>query len=72
LEGGRYGTGGIGQARFLPVLTIAVLLLAVNMYRSREMWDDAYRVAKTHGGGNASQQVDRAHPTPRIPNPAYV
>lgn len=30
---------------------------AVNMYRAREMWDDAYRVAKAHGGSNAAQQV---------------
>ena len=27
------------------------------MYRSRDMWDDAHRVAKTHGGATASQQV---------------
>ncbi|CAD2220997.1 hypothetical protein, conserved [Angomonas deanei] len=30
---------------------------AVNMYREREMWDDAVRVAKVHGGANASKQV---------------
>lgn len=30
---------------------------AVNMYRDREMWDDAVRVAKVHGGANASKQV---------------
>ena len=30
---------------------------AVNMYRGREMWDDAHRVAKAHGGNNAAQQV---------------
>lgn len=30
---------------------------AVNMYREKEMWDDAVRVAKVHGGANASKQV---------------
>eukprot|EP00796_Vickermania_ingenoplastis_P010031 gene10031-7008_t len=30
---------------------------AVNMYRDRDMWDDAVRVAKVHGGANASKQV---------------
>ncbi|ORC89482.1 intraflagellar transport protein 172 [Trypanosoma theileri] len=30
---------------------------AVNMYRDREMWEDAVRVAKVHGGANAAKQV---------------
>ena len=30
---------------------------AVNMYRAHDMWDDAIRVAKSHGGVNASKQV---------------
>ena len=30
---------------------------AVQMYRSQGMWDDAIRVAKLHGGSNASKQV---------------
>ncbi|XP_063612068.1 intraflagellar transport protein 172 homolog [Penaeus indicus] len=30
---------------------------AVNMYRSVDMWEDAYRVAKQHGGANAGKQV---------------
>ena len=30
---------------------------AVNMYRSHDLWDDAIRVAKGHGGVNASKQV---------------
>jgi len=30
---------------------------AVQMYRSHDMWDDALRVAKLHGGINASRQV---------------
>ncbi|XP_064457098.1 intraflagellar transport protein 172 homolog [Ornithodoros turicata] len=30
---------------------------AVNMYRSNDMWDDAYNVAKTHGGAMAGKQV---------------
>lgn len=30
---------------------------AVNMYRDRDLWDDAVRVAKVHGGANASKQV---------------
>jgi len=30
---------------------------AVNMYRAHDMWDDAIRVAKTHGGENTSKQV---------------
>ncbi|KAI8482238.1 hypothetical protein Bbelb_400200 [Branchiostoma belcheri] len=30
---------------------------AVNMYRTNDMWDEAYRVAKSHGGPNASKQV---------------
>ena len=30
---------------------------AVNMYRTREMWDDALRVAKISGGEKAQQQV---------------
>ena len=29
----------------------------VQMYRANEMWEDAIRVAKTHGGANASKQV---------------
>jgi hypothetical protein len=31
--------------------------MAVNMYRAHDMWDDAIRVAKSHGGVNASKQV---------------
>lgn len=30
---------------------------AVNMYRDKDMWDDAVRVAKVHGGANAAKQV---------------
>ncbi|KAF5219351.1 hypothetical protein ECC02_007687 [Trypanosoma cruzi] len=30
---------------------------AVNMYRDRELWEDAVRVAKVHGGANAAKQV---------------
>lgn len=30
---------------------------AVNMYRVAEMWDEAYKVAKNHGGMEAGQQV---------------
>lgn len=30
---------------------------AVNMYRDRDMWDDAVRVAKVHGGANSAKQV---------------
>ncbi|OQS01442.1 intraflagellar transport protein [Achlya hypogyna] len=30
---------------------------AVNMYRSNDMWDEAIRVAKYHGGINASKRV---------------
>jgi len=30
---------------------------AVNMYRANDMWDDAIRVAKLHGGVNASKKV---------------
>mmetsp|Transcript_15284 Transcript_15284/g.25210 ORF Transcript_15284/g.25210 Transcript_15284/m.25210 type:complete len:1767 (+) Transcript_15284:218-5518(+) len=30
---------------------------AVNMYRSNDLWDDAIRVAKLHGGVNASKKV---------------
>ena len=30
---------------------------AVNMYRRAEMWDEAYKVAKNHGGPVASKQV---------------
>eukprot|EP00049_Salpingoeca_infusionum_P011387 m.198132 g.198132 ORF g.198132 m.198132 type:complete len:1733 (+) comp14914_c0_seq4:203-5401(+) len=30
---------------------------AVNMYRGRDLWDDAFRVAKSHGGAIAAQQV---------------
>ena len=30
---------------------------AVNMYRANELWDDAVRVAKLHGGVNASKKV---------------
>ncbi|XP_059516265.1 intraflagellar transport protein 172 homolog [Myotis daubentonii] len=29
----------------------------VNMYRSNGLWEEAYRVAKTHGGANAHKQV---------------
>jgi intraflagellar transport protein 172 len=32
-------------------------LLAVNMYRSNDAWDEAIRVAKYHGGVNASKRV---------------
>ena len=31
--------------------------LAVNMYRLVELWDDAIRVSKVHGGAAASKQV---------------
>ena len=27
------------------------------MYRVADMWDDAFRVAKQHGGANAAKQV---------------
>ena len=30
---------------------------AVNMYRANDLWDDAVRVAKLHGGVNASKKV---------------
>ncbi|CAL8315982.1 unnamed protein product [Lota lota] len=30
---------------------------AVHMYRAGDMWEDAYRVAKTHGGPGAQKQV---------------
>lgn len=30
---------------------------AVNMYRVNDMWEEAYRIAKTHGGANAHKQV---------------
>uniref|UniRef100_A0A8C2G8A1 Intraflagellar transport protein 172 homolog n=1 Tax=Cyprinus carpio TaxID=7962 RepID=A0A8C2G8A1_CYPCA len=30
---------------------------AVNMYRVNDMWEEAYRIAKTHGGGSAHKQV---------------
>lgn len=30
---------------------------AVSMYRDRDLWDDAVRVAKVHGGANAAKQV---------------
>ncbi|CCW70318.1 unnamed protein product [Phytomonas sp. Hart1] len=30
---------------------------AVNMYRDRDMWEDAVRVAKIHGGANAARQL---------------
>ena len=30
---------------------------AVNMYRANDAWDDAIRVAKLHGGVNASKKV---------------
>lgn len=30
---------------------------AVNMYRGKDMWDDAYRVAQVHGGVKVAQQV---------------
>nr|XP_057921402.1 intraflagellar transport protein 172 homolog [Doryrhamphus excisus] len=30
---------------------------AVNMYRLHDMWEDAYRIAKSHGGANAQKQV---------------
>jgi len=30
---------------------------AVNMYRANDLWDDAIRVAKLHGGVNASKKV---------------
>ncbi|XP_078397553.1 intraflagellar transport protein 172 homolog isoform X1 [Cetorhinus maximus] len=29
----------------------------VNMYRVNDMWDEAYRVSKAHGGANAHKQV---------------
>lgn len=32
-------------------------LSAVNMYRSNDMWDEAIRVAKVHGGAAASKRV---------------
>eukprot|EP00618_Florenciella_parvula_P017071 CAMPEP_0119543784 /NCGR_PEP_ID=MMETSP1344-20130328/54343_1 /TAXON_ID=236787 /ORGANISM="Florenciella parvula, Strain CCMP2471" /LENGTH=1740 /DNA_ID=CAMNT_0007588171 /DNA_START=113 /DNA_END=5335 /DNA_ORIENTATION=- len=32
-------------------------LSAVNMYRSNDVWDEAIRVAKLHGGVNASKRV---------------
>ncbi|CAM9483417.1 unnamed protein product, partial [Phaeothamnion confervicola] len=32
-------------------------LSAVNMYRSADMWDEALRVAKLHGGANAQKRV---------------
>lgn len=34
---------------------------AVHMYRGAEMWEDAIRVAKTYGGGNAAKQVRPCH-----------
>jgi len=30
---------------------------AVNMFRQRNMWEEAYKVAKEHGSGNAHKQV---------------
>ncbi|KTG47170.1 hypothetical protein cypCar_00003174 [Cyprinus carpio] len=30
---------------------------AVNMYRVNDMWEEAYRMAKTHGGASAHKQV---------------
>lgn len=30
---------------------------AVNMYRTADKWEDAYRIAKTHGGPAISKQV---------------
>ena len=30
---------------------------AVNMYRLADMWDEAHRIAKTHGGTEAGNQV---------------
>ncbi|XP_076806393.1 intraflagellar transport protein 172 homolog [Clavelina lepadiformis] len=30
---------------------------AVNMYRQRDLWEDAYRVAKSHGSATAHKQV---------------
>ncbi|XP_030627149.1 intraflagellar transport protein 172 homolog [Chanos chanos] len=30
---------------------------AVHMYRAKDMWEEAYRVAKSHGGANAHKQV---------------
>uniref|UniRef100_A0A672S8A0 Intraflagellar transport protein 172 homolog n=1 Tax=Sinocyclocheilus grahami TaxID=75366 RepID=A0A672S8A0_SINGR len=30
---------------------------AVNMYRVNDMWEEAYRIAKTHGGASAHKQV---------------
>jgi intraflagellar transport protein 172 len=30
---------------------------AVGMFRAQGMWDDALRVARAHGGANASKQV---------------
>ncbi|CAM9795585.1 unnamed protein product [Chrysoparadoxa australica] len=32
-------------------------LSAINMYRSNDMWDEALRVAKLHGGANAQKRV---------------
>jgi len=36
---------------------------AVNMYRANDLWDDAIRVAKLHGGVNASKKVAYAWAT---------
>ncbi|XP_060947369.1 intraflagellar transport protein 172 homolog [Limanda limanda] len=33
------------------------LKAAVNMYRVNDMWEEAYRVAKSHGGGGVQKQV---------------
>ncbi|XP_057208125.1 intraflagellar transport protein 172 homolog isoform X2 [Triplophysa rosa] len=30
---------------------------AVNMYRVNDMWEESYRIAKSHGGANAHKQV---------------
>lgn len=30
---------------------------AINMYRTQDLWDEAYRVAKAHGGATAAKQV---------------
>ena len=30
---------------------------AVHMYRGTDAWEDAYRVAQSHGGPNAAKQV---------------
>ena len=30
---------------------------AVHMYRGSDAWEDAYRVAQTHGGPNSAKQV---------------